>query len=781
MLALIMIYCLSMGVATFIEKDLGMAASRGYVYHHIWFIVLQVLISVNAVAIIKRRGLFSWKSIGSLMFHLSFIVIFCGAMTTHLFSKEGVMHIREGYSADYFVDMTNHDKMSLPFTVLLNDFVLTRYPGSQSPSSYESHVTIEHEGKVSKDLIRMNHIVNVDGYRLFQTSFDKDEKGTVLTVNYDFPGMQITYLGYILLLLGIVITPFQHGSRFRRLNRKFKALGCVALFMMLSTTSVFANTQIPSSVSKEHAAEFGRLLIQNHKGRIEPVNTWSSKILRKIHSDNYYGDLTADQMFLNLFLLPDVWAEQPIVKVKNKDIRELLKSEEYANYNHFFSNDGKYKLQKELDLAYAAAPAERSKFSKDIISLDEVINIIFQLQGGRLMPIFPDPTDSKHLWLSPGDEFTGVKGADSLFLSNIMMWYASEVHNGIQNGNYDQASKVIGMIKTFQDAKNTTIEVDYDRVEAEILYNRLHILGFAFKFYLIFGGILLVLCITQLLKGQTKLIRRLQGLLVGGVLIIFALHTFGFLLRWYVSNHGPWSNSYETMVFVAWSVVAIGVLFIKKSLIVSALSSILAGVLLFVSSLNWMNPEITPLVPVLQSYWLMIHVAVIMLGYGFFFISALIGLSNLVITCFITPKNKNRLVHNIKKTTIINEMSMILGTFLLCLGIFLGAVWANVSWGRYWGWDPKETWALITMMCYVAVLHMRFIPKLDNIWLLNVKSLWLILSVLMTYFGVNYYLSGLHSYGSSDGSLLSLPVLIGLIVLLVVTVFSLKGRKYLEN
>jgi len=598
MLALIMIYCLSMAIATFIEKDLGMAASRGYVYHNAWFLLLQVFISINGVAIIKGRGLFSWKSVGSLMFHLSFIVIFCGAMTTHLFSKEGVMHIREGNSSNYIVDMANNEKTPLPFTVSLNDFVLTRYPGSQSPSSYESHVTIENDGKEYKDLIRMNRIVNVDGYRLFQTSFDKDERGTVLTVNYDFPGMQLTYLGYILLLLGIVITPFQGASRFRILNHKLKALGCIALFVMLSTTSVLANNSKPNTVSKEHAEEFGGLLIQNHKGRIEPVNTWSSKILRKIHSDTHYDNLSADQMLLNLFLLPEVWADEPIIKVKNKDIRELLNCEEYVNYNHFFSFDGKYKLQKELDLAYESAPAERSKLAKDIISLDEVINVIFQVQGGRLMPMFPDPINPDAPWISPGDGRQDIKGADSLFLSNIMMWYAGEVHNGVKSGNYDQASKIIGMIKTFQDAKNTTIEVDYDRIEAEILYNRLHVFGFAFKFYLIFGGILLVLCITQLLKGQTKLIRWLQGLLVGGVLIIFALHTFAFLLRWYVSNHGPWSNSYETMVFVAWSVVAIGMLFIKRSLIVSALSSILAGVLLFVSSLNWMNPEITPLVPV---------------------------------------------------------------------------------------------------------------------------------------------------------------------------------------
>ena len=778
MLALITVYCISLAVATFIERDMGVEFSRGYVYHNVWFILLQFIMVVNAVAIIYKRGLFKWSKFGALLFHLSFVVILLGAMVTHLWSKEGVMHIREGATSSvvYLADKT---QINLPIEVKLDDFILARYPGSHSPSSYESHVTVEYDGVESNHLIKMNQVMNIGNYRFFQSSYDPDEKGSLLTVNYDFPGMQLTYFGYLLLVLGFIITPFQKHSRFRQLNKSFKKIGVVALLILISSSS-YANSNLPS-VPASHAKEFGGLLVQNPKGRLEPVNTWSSKIVRKIYHNSSYKGYSSDQILLNLFVFPEYWAEQPMVMVDNKEVRKLVVAgdTEYLSYNDMFNSNGEYVIQSRVEKAYSLSPSERSKFDKDILALDEVVNIIYQIQQGKMLSLFPHPDSSKTKWLSSGDDLSQLVGQDSLFISKIMLRYGEMVYEGMESGDWSGASEVLGMVRVYQDVKNLSVEVSENRIEAELKYNKWNIFGRVFKFYLICGAILLSICFYQLLRGTSRF-QSLQYLLISVIATAFIVQTLGFILRWYISSYPPWSNSYETMIFMGWGVVAIGLFLATKAPIVTALSSILAGVLLFVSSLNWMNPDITPLVPVLQSYWLMLHVAVIMMGYGFFFVSALIGMFNLILSGFIKESNKSIIVETIKKCTALNEMSMIIGTVLMCIGIFLGAVWANESWGRYWGWDPKETWALITMMVYTGVLHMRFIPKLNNIWLFNVKSVWSILSVLMTYFGVNYYLSGLHSYGNSGGEIFSMPVIIGLLILVAITIWSLKSRSKLD-
>ncbi len=776
MLLLIIVYCIALGAATFIEKQHGVIASRGYIYHALWFIALQVLMVLNALAIMKSRGLFSTKSFGSLLLHLSFGVILIGALTTHLFGREGYMHLREGASSAHFVDASLKDSTKLDFTVRLDEFVMSRYAGSHSPSSFESYITIEKGGESRQDVVSMNKIVNVEGYRFFQTSFDKDEQGTLLTVNYDVPGMQITYFGYALLLLGIVLLFFQPRSRFRALLKQLNKLSCIALMLALSTTA--AHSQ--NSVGAEQASEFGALLVQNNKGRLEPMNTWSSKIVRKIYGESSYKGLSSDQLLLNLFLLPTEWAQESIIKVKNKDIRSLLGCSEYTFYNNLFDASGNYRLQSELDKAYDTAPASRSKLQKDLISLDEVVNIIFQIQDGGMMPIFPHPTQSEQPWISPNDKLEGITGQDSLFLSKILVWYADELYNGIESGNYTDASHVLSMIGTYQRAKSAE-SIDEEHINTELKYNRLNIFGRIIRYYLICGGLLLLFQFLMIFGGERKWLKWLSAILIAAIALTFAAHSYGIALRWQIAGHGPWSNSYETMVFVAWSAALIGLLSARSSSLVTALGSLLTGVLLFVASLNWMNPEISPLVPVLQSYWLMLHVAVIMLSYGLLFISMLIGVTNLVIYSLLNKQNCQRLQLSIKRTTIMGELAMIVGVCLLAIGIFLGAVWANVSWGRYWGWDPKETWALITMMVYVGILHMRFIPRLDSGWLFNVKSSWAILSVLMTYFGVNYYLSGMHSYGSTNGDLLSPPLLIGLTLLSIVTFTSYLGHRRTKN
>lgn len=787
MFVLLLAYAVAMGVATFVESAQGTDIARRLFYYSWWFIGIEFLLAVNLLAIIFTTQMFALKRWGDLLFHVAFLVILAGAGITHFFSFEGIMHIREGEQVNYMRVGKSMLRQDVPFEVYLKDFRLERYPGSHSPSSYESDLVVTVDGKRQESTVYMNNVLDVKGYRLFQSSFDKDEQGTVLSVNYDKPGMLVSYTGYLLLVAGMIVTLFDKNSRFRKLNKQLKGMvkkGGVALALAggLCLLQVPAKAQGTSdflkyTVSKEHAGKFGQLLVQNPKGRIEPVNTWTSKILRKLYQADRFEGLTSDQFFLNLSVYPYEWAGVPFIKMKNAEIlSKLQKKGPYLAYHDLFDAQGRYIFADEVEQAYAKSPSQRNRYDSDLLKLDEMVNIVYQVQAGRMLALFPDVNDKNSKWYSAGDDLSVFRAQDSMFVSKIMRWYAAEIDKGVRSGDWKSADEVLEMIGTYQTAQNKTIPIDQKRIDRELQYNKANIFSDCFKLYLALGIALLAFAFVSLFKNN-RMIRMVSlalSLLVGAA---FAYHSYGLGLRWYIAGHAPWTNSYESMVYVGWAIVLAGLIFVRRSYVLLALASILAGMVLFVSSLNWMSPEITPLVPVLQSYWLMLHVAVIMAGYGFFFISALIGLFNLILMIATKGQRKERIDHHIDEMTVLNEMSMILALLLMTIGTFLGAVWANESWGRYWGWDPKETWALITVIAYAIVLHLRFIPKMGGRYLFNLLSVAAISTVLMTYFGVNYYLSGLHSYGKSDAQLLPAPFIIGIVVVVVLAI----GAKWRER
>lgn len=782
MFVLLLAYAVAMGVATFVESAQGTDVARNLFYYSWWFIGIEFLLAVNLLAIIFTTKMFALKRWGSLLFHVAFLIILAGAGVTHFFSFEGIMHIREGEQVDYILTGKSMLKQNVPFEVHLKDFRLERYPGSHSPSSYESDLVVTVDGKRRESTVYMNNVLDIKGYRLFQSSFDKDEQGTVLSVNYDKPGMLLSYSGYLLLVVGMIVTLADKNSRFRTLNRRLKDMvkkGSMAVILIaaLSVLQVPAKAEgIPDlshyTVQSAHAEKFGQLLVQNPKGRIEPVNTWTSKILRKLYQAERFEGLTSDQFFLSLWAYPYEWARVPFIKMKNAGILTKLQQKgPYLAYHDLFDAQGRYIFADEVEQAYAKSPSQRSRYDNDLLKLDEMVNIVYQIQAGSMLALFPDVNDKSGKWYSAGDDLSVFRGQDSLFVSKIMRWYAAEIDNGVKTGNWKAADDVLGMIETYQTAQNKTIPIDQKRMESELQYNKANIFSDCFKLYLALGIVLLIFTFISLFRNS-RVIRVVSLVLSLLVVAVFAYHTYGLGLRWYIAGHAPWTNSYESMVYVGWAIVLAGLIFVRRSCVLLALASILAGMVLFVSSLNWMSPEITPLVPVLQSYWLMLHVAVIMAGYGFFFVSALIGLFNLVMMIVANGQRKERITQHINEMTILNEMSMILALLLMTIGTFLGAVWANESWGRYWGWDPKETWALITVIIYAVVLHLRFIPKMGSRYLLNLMSVLAISTVLMTYFGVNYYLSGLHSYGKSDAQLLPAPFIIGIVVVVVLAVWA---------
>ena len=776
------LYALILAAATFVENSYGPAVAREHFYYAPWFILLQLLQAVNLLAMFLQGSYFKRISKGSLIFHGAFVFIWLGAAVTHYVGVTGIMHIREGET----VSSMMHDegagmgKTSLPFSVTLDDFRLQRYPGSHSPMSYESDLVIKKGDEVPvQATVRMNKVIDIDGYRLFQSSFDPDEQGTILSVSYDRPGMQLTYIGYFLLFAGFVLTLFSKKSRFGRLRRELGEMKknmpyCVLFLLALSGVAggQTVHAQQPC-VSSQHAGKFGSLVVLNPNGRLEPVNSYTSAILRKLYGADKLNGINSDQFFLNLLSFPDEWGAYPFIKVDNKELLQRFgRSGKYIAWEDVFDSEGNYILTDEVNDIYAKPASERKRMDSDLLKLDESVNIVYRIMQHQLLPLFPDENDAQGKWYSAGDELNVFQGKDSLFVSKIMDWYIYELGNGVRSGNWEEADKIVGMMNIFQQAKSKTPAIDNQRVKAELLYNQLNLFFWCRLAYLILGGILLFIACGEII-ADFKWGKKVCGILI--LVIAFLAHTSGVLLRWYISGRAPWANAYESMICTSWMLVGGGLLFARRFRILPALAGLLGGIMLFVAGLNHLNPEITPLVPVLQSYWLMSHVAIIMIGYVFFALCALTGLFNLILMSLLSATNRVKLQFRIREFTLLNEMAMILGLFFMTAGTFLGAIWANVSWGRYWGWDPKETWALISIVVYALVLHIRFIPLLKGktTWCFNLLSVVAILSVIMTWFGVNYYLSGLHSYGKTEGGDLLLWIWgAGLCVVLALGLFA---------
>lgn len=778
------LYALILAAATFVENSYGPAVAREHFYYAPWFILLQLLQAVNLLAMFLQGSYFKRISKGSLIFHGAFVFIWLGAAVTHYVGVTGIMHIREGET----VSSMMHDegagmgKTSLPFSVTLDDFRLQRYPGSHSPMSYESDLVIKKGDEVPvQATVRMNKVIDIDGYRLFQSSFDPDEQGTILSVSYDRPGMQLTYIGYFLLFAGFVLTLFSKKSRFGRLRRELGEMKknmpyCVLFLLALSGVAggQTVHAQQPC-VSSQHAGKFGSLVVLNPNGRLEPVNSYTSAILRKLYGADKLNGINSDQFFLNLLSFPDEWGAYPFIKVDNKELLQWFgRSGKYIAWEDVFDSEGNYILTDEVNDIYAKPASERKRMDSDLLKLDESVNIVYRIMQHQLLPLFPDENDAQGKWYSAGDELNVFQGKDSLFVSKIMDWYIYELGNGVRSGNWEEADKIVGMMNIFQQAKSKTPAIDNQRVKAELLYNQLNLFFWCRLAYLILGGILLFIACGEII-ADFKWGKKVCGILIALLVIAFLAHTSGVLLRWYISGRAPWANAYESMICTSWMLVGGGLLFARRFRILPALAGLLGGIMLFVAGLNHLNPEITPLVPVLQSYWLMSHVAIIMIGYVFFALCALTGLFNLILMSLLSATNRVKLQFRIREFTLLNEMAMILGLFFMTAGTFLGAIWANVSWGRYWGWDPKETWALISIVVYALVLHIRFIPLLKGktTWCFNLLSVVAILSVIMTWFGVNYYLSGLHSYGKTEGGDLLLWIWgAGLCVVLALGLFA---------
>lgn len=590
-------------------------------------------------------------------------------------------------------------------------------------------------------------------------------------------------------------------------------------------------------LSDEEVARFGRILVQTPQGRIEPIDTYASELLRKLYHRDHYRQLDGTRWLLSLLYDPTRWAHEPLLRVSAKSLINELRQKHkqqiplntsgpplnrYLALSELFTSHGDYILSDQIEAAYAKPSRMRNKRDKELIKLDEKVNILYNLLTGKMMAIFPSTplpspkvpstrcstlqTDQKTInpnlnlanrdnlqdslnkshstanstkpregsalprlgWYSVGDDLCGLPETDSLFIAQTLPAYIAALSDSTHTATAYRLG-LLDAIEHFQQKGAAGTLPTPAQINAELFYNHANIFRTAFRGYLLLGFLLLLFTLWRSPHQRCHVACLLPRLLTTLIVLLFLWQSVGLGLRWYISGRAPWTNAYESMVYVGWITVLAGLIFARRSTLTLALATLMGGVILFVSNLNWLDPQITPLVPVLKSYWLMIHVSVITASYGFFGIGAITGLASLLAIIVGHPQRELR---------IIGELALWIGLVLLAAGIFLGAIWANESWGRYWGWDPKETWALITLLVYAFITHSYHIPRLNNDYAFASLSLVAIATVLMTFFGVNYYLSGLHSYGGS-GEVAMLPVAIGVVITSAVIIWA--GIRYRER
>ena len=672
----------------------------------------------------------------------------------------------------------------LPFSLQLNQFILERYPGSNSPSWFESKVLLKDSIRGIQDERRifMNNVLKYRGYRFFQSSYDSDEQGTILSVNHDYWGTQITYFGYLMLAMGIILSLFNKNSRFRKLSveltrlrdaRKTASILFITVFMA-GSIAASAQETLPDSVfiDKQHASTFGELLIQDPGGRIKPMNTLSDELVRKISRKTTIMGQSSDQVLLGMIVYPEYWQNVPMIKVSHPEIQKILHIHEpyvsFAGVLDRSSAKSQYLLSNYVNDAYQKKPASRNIFDTEIIRLDERINLCYQIYNGDLLRIFPKRSDPTKTWYSPVNFHNAFTSKDSAFVASVLPIYLRSLQEAGTTKNLKLPNEALGLLRDFQTKFGNDLIPTPFKIKLEILYNRVNIFERLGNVYGLVGFILLLFQFIAIFKPKMNL----KPFIVAASIVIvlcFVTHLAGLAARWYISGHAPWSNAYESLVYIAFATILAGLLFSRKSGMTLSVTALLAWLILFVAHLNWMDPEITNLVPVLKSYWLLIHVAIITASYGFLALGALLAFINLSLMISQTKVNYITTGSIIAELSIVIEMTLIIGLYMITIGMFLGGVWANESWGRYWGWDSKETWALVSVLVYAFVAHMRMVPGLKGNYGFNLMALLAFSSIIMTYFGVNYYLSGLHSYAKGD------PIPIPVFVYYAIAVLGLVG------
>lgn len=731
----VIIFCL--GGTTFVEKYRGTEYVQEYIYGSLWFCVLWgVLATASLVYITKRR---LYRNLPAFLLHLAFMVILAGALLTSLTARHGIMHVRVGDTAKGFLAEGGGEYVPLPFEVRLDSFDIVYYPGTQAPADYVSRFTVSGAAAEScRGRVSMNRIFSYRGIRLYQSSFDADMRGSSFAVNSDPVGIPVTYLGYFLLFASLLAMLAAPGGQMRRLlGNPLLRKGIFAVAFCLAASGSFAANE--PVLSRGEAGMLGKIQVL-HNDRITLLQTLAYDFTLKLTGKSRYRHYTPEQVLSGWLFFPEHWKNEPMIYVKSKELRRLLKVPDYAAFGDFFTERGSYRLEA---LWQGLRQVRGDSFQKAVAELDEKIQLILMVRNGTMMRVFPQTEPGRTVWYAPASALPeSVDGKTSLFI-RCTFDLAGEAAAGRDTA---KIRFILSKLATWQHKNAGTSLMPASRVNAEFWYNRIPFTGILFKLNLAAGlCALLWVCYGMLMKRESV------SVCVWGTRIFYGLAVFSFVmlsvclaLRGYISGRLPMGNGYETMVLMAWCLLLTTLAVGRRFRFILAFGLLLSGFCLLVASLNQMNPQITPLMPVLSSPLLSLHVSLIMMAYALLAFTFLNGLLALLIHAW--GHGSGQAVRQLEVLSLLSRVFLLPALALLGAGIFIGAVWANVSWGKYWSWDPKEVWALITFLVYAGAVHTDSLPLFRKPVALHVYLCCSFLTVLMTYFGVNYFLGGMHSY-----------------------------------
>ena len=717
--------------ATIVESSKGTAFVRQHIYTSAWFVVLWAALAVVAAVYIVLRKNKSNISTSVLLVHASFLVILLGAFTSWNMAESGTIHLRQNETTSTMKDEEGKTK-ELGFEVSLKNFNVVNYPGTDAPMDYVTTLTANtQEIKVS-----MNNIGSFNGYRFIQSGYDSDMQGTTLGVYHDPWGIGITYTGYALLFISLIATMASKKTRMRHLYRKALSLQgakawAVTALLAVSSFATSANAQEMVKIDGDIADDFGKICVL-YNSRITPINTVATSFVTKLCGKPTWDGLSSNQVFAGWIFDVPYWETVKMIEIKEKKAQELLGiNGKWASFDDFWDNYNNYKLDAPLKKAYKDGD---TKLQKQLRDADEKFNIIRMLYGGEMLKMFPYAGKQGHMqWFAPGQPLGNLKldEKELVFIKKSMDYLAES----IITGDKARAEEIAKKIYSYQHVRGKAVVPTKFRIYTETFYNKTNAQRLPVMLYLTLSLLLAIVSTLSLNNGKQKKTRLVSSVLTW----VMLLHTTLLLaLRWFVSGHLPMSNGYETMQFMAWATLIVTLVMQKRFLPVKQFGPLLSSFALLVAMITDGNPQITQLMPVLQSPLLSVHVMVIMFSYALFGLTALIGLQGLI-------AHHRKQEEKEQQLAALSQFLLYPAVALIAIGIFIGAIWANVSWGRYWSWDSKETWALITMLIYSAPLHadIKWLRKAQH---MHIYMLLAFLSVLMTYFGVNYFLSGMHSY-----------------------------------
>ena len=740
--SLLGILLLILTIATILEKIYGTDFVNEYIYSSVPFVILWGVTAITSLLYIIKSKLHRQPVI--FLLHLSLLFILAGAFTTWIYGEQGTMRVRQGEQQPSFTDSKGISHQ-LPFSITLNQFEIIYYKGTLAPMDFISHISVadkdchrQIQGKVS-----MNHIFSYQHYRFYQSGYSEDNEGSVFSVSHDPYGIGITYAGYTLLLLSTVFFFFSPQSRFRQLLKSpllHRSLTVILLLFAFSLNSNFlkANSTSPKVLPREVAEHFGDLYIL-YNNRICPLQTFARDFTVKLYGSSSYKGLTPEEVLTGWLFYYDSWKNEPIIRIKSNEARKLLEIEgNYARLKDYISTINEYKLEKMMNHIRSG---EQVTDKRGIEEADEKFNIINLVCTGAMMKIFPcrNIAGKTLEWYSQSDQLPQDMDNDKWVFIRKSMSYVNEM---IVMKKYNDACLLLEKIKKYQQKECDGLLPADNKFKAEKIYNQFDY-SKSVAMACICIGLICFIYYCHCMASQKRTSRKAIIILNILLWIVFTYLSAAICLRGYVSNHLPLSNGFETMQFMAWCTLLLTFLLQRKFAMLLPFGFLLCGLTLMVSMLGESNPQITQLMPVLQSPLLSIHVVVIMIAYSLLAFIMLNG-----VTAVILHQSQKECKEQIERLQIISQIILYPAIFLLAIGIFIGAVWANVSWGRYWGWDPKEVWALITMLVYALALHPRSLPWFHRTMFFHVFCITAFITVLITYFGVNFLLGGMHSYAN---------------------------------